>query len=119
MYAIKKDLMSFTTMDKPGFTCMLKLFNHCYEQPSRKYISKTVVPDLYNITREIMKLELKKAFFFNLWSSDTLHPCIWDMKSFCLQTTYLRNDHTGDTLAEVLDDACGGMEIEHRAASLH
>ena len=125
-YAIAKDSMPFTTVEKPGFTRMLKVFDHCYEPPSRKYFSKTAVPRLYNITKEKVELELKSIKFFSsttdLWSSETLHPYTsftvhfitndWDMKSFCLQTAFLPDDHTGDTLAEALEATLDGWKLD-------
>ena len=126
MYAIAKDSMPFTTIEKPGFLKMLHTFDPRYVPPGRKYISKTAVPHLYNATREKVEMELKKIQFFSsttdLWSSETLHPYMsytihyvdkeWKMRSFCLQTAFLPTDHTGDNLAEALEATIDGWNLK-------
>ena len=125
-YAIAKESMAFTTVEKPGFRKMLSTFDQQYVPPSRKYFSKTAVPHLYSATRETVEIELKNIEFFSstsdLWSSETLHPYIsytihyinkeWEMKSFCLQTAFLPTDHTGDNLAEDLEATLDGWNLK-------
>lgn len=125
-FAIAKDSMPFTTVERPGFKKLLQTFDQRYVPPGRKYFSKTAVPRLYNATREKVETELKSIQFFSsttdLWSSRTLHPYMsytihyidqeWEMRSYCLQTAFLPSDHTGDNIADALEATMNGWNLK-------
>lgn len=93
---------------------------------SRKYFSKTAIPRLYTETREKVENELKQVKHFSattdLWSSQTLHPYMsytvhfineaWEMKSLCLETSFLPQDHTGANLADALEANWGLKKVD-------
>ena len=57
-YAIAKDMMPLSYVETPGFEKMLSMFDSKYKMPSRKYISQTAIPTLYNSTTEKVETEL-------------------------------------------------------------
>lgn len=125
-YAIAKDMLPFTAVEKPGFKKMLSSFDSRYQLPSRKYFSKTGIPQLYNSTKASVEEEIKGVKHFSattdLWSSEDMHPYMsltihfltasWELKNLCLQTTFLPCDHTGDNLADALKSALDSWELK-------
>ena len=47
-----KDSLPIQTVERPGFTALLKAFDSRYRIPSRKYFSQTALPSLYSTTKE-------------------------------------------------------------------
>ena len=125
-YTIAKDMMPFTTVERPGFKRLLSVFDKKYELPGRKYFSQTAIPSLYCTTREKVEAELQSIEFFSattdLWSSETLHPFMsytvhfinnsWQYRSLRLQTSFLPSDHTADNLAEALTAALESWSLK-------
>lgn len=106
------------TVEKPAFREMLESFDKQYELPSRKYFSNTVIPQLFNETKEKIIAELHDLNFFSattdMWSSVNMTPFMsltvhfiknWELKSRCLQTAFTPESHTADNLAESLSSA--------------
>lgn len=107
------------TVEKPAFREMLQSFDKQYELPSKKYFSNTVIPQLFNETKEKIITELHDLDFFStttdMWSSVHMTPFMsltvhfinknWDLKSRCLQTAFTPESHTADNLAESLRSA--------------
>ncbi|KAI2647756.1 E3 SUMO-protein ligase ZBED1 [Labeo rohita] len=84
------------TVEKPAFREMLESFDKQYELLSRKYFSNTVIPQLFNETKEKIITELHDLDFFSVMCL-TVHFVNknWDPKS----------SHTADNLAESLHGA--------------
>ena len=115
-YFLAKDSQAMYTVEKPGFKKMLKTFDAKYKPPGRKYFSETAIPSLYSSLREQLVTELSSVKHFSattdLWSSIGLRPYLsytvhyidstWTLKSKCLQTHYMPEDHTAGNLAEAL-----------------
>ena len=49
---IAKDAQPLSTVDRPGFMCMVTKLNPRYQLPSRKHFSNTEIPQLYYISCE-------------------------------------------------------------------
>ncbi|XP_073457240.1 E3 SUMO-protein ligase ZBED1-like [Aquarana catesbeiana] len=116
---IATDMLPVYSVEKRGFSNLLKVLDARYTVPSRRYFSDVALPQLYNKTRQKILSELKGMDFYaattDLWSSRTMQPYMsltvhyvsesWDMRSVCLQTSYFPQDHTGETIAVELKDA--------------
>ena len=126
VYYIARDCLPIYTVEKPGFKKLLGTFDARYEIPSRTYFSRTALPALYAKVCDDVKAELQGATFFSatsdLWSSQGLLPYIsltvhfltseWKLKSRCLQTKFLPQDHTGDNIAECLHETLGMWDLK-------
>ena len=125
-FCLTKDVMPIYSVEKPGFRELLKAFDPQYELPSRKYFSNTAIPSLYTQTREKVMHEMSHAQYFaattDLWSSTTTEPYIsctvhfvgdnWKLQSYCLQTMYCPEDHTGENLASALESTLEAWKLE-------
>ena len=101
-YCLAKDSLPIQTVERLGFTALLKEFDSRYQIPSRKYFSQTALPSLYSTTKEKVTGELKQVKFFSattdLWSSIGLKPYMsytlhyidshWTLQTRCLQTHF-------------------------------
>ena len=117
-YYLAKDMRPAYSVELPGFRSMVSKLNPRYGLPSRNYFSRTGIPSLYNEVREEVerKLEGEAAVNFSgttdLWTSGSSDPYItftvhyvnstWQLRSYCLGTTYLAEDHTGENIKESL-----------------
>ncbi|XP_038064087.1 E3 SUMO-protein ligase ZBED1-like [Patiria miniata] len=113
---IGKEMLPFYTVEKEGFRKMLAAFDRQYELPGRKYFSNTAIPELYNKVRGEVASLLRSIDFFSattdMWSSNTMVPFMsltvhfitdnWELKSRCLQTAFIPDNHTAETLNEAL-----------------
>ena len=118
-YCIAKDMLPIRIVENEGFKTLVKKLDPQYELPTRKYISKKAIPDLYSVTRESAKSQISTADFFaattDIWSSSTMEPylsytlhhisedCSWQLKNHCLETLYLPQNHAGTNIAEALE----------------
>ena len=62
-YFIAKDFLTIYTVEKSGFTWLLRMFDSRYQLLSRSYFSRTAIPALYESVRERVKQGLDKVFF--------------------------------------------------------
>ena len=78
MHCIAKDMLPIRIVEKEGFRALIKKLDSHYELPSRKYMSKKAIPELYSVTRESVKSQISTTEFFsattNIWSSSTMEP---------------------------------------------
>ena len=100
MYWIRKEMLPVYAVQKEGFANLLKQFDPQYKLPSRKYFSKTVIPKLYDCTREsvfhsIKNLKLYSAttdMWYNPYMSYIIHEvtkhCFWYTPGYFLDTKY-------------------------------
>ena len=90
-----KEMIPFNTVKKPG---MMRKLDPRYEVPSRKYFSKTALPSLQRVLKELQEAEYYSVTT-DLWSSTgklepylavTLHYINqeWGLKSCCLSTLF-------------------------------
>ena len=114
-HCIAKDALPIYIVEKAGFR---HDFDGRYTLPSRSYFSRTAIPALYESTRQVVLKEVEAVEYYSattdLWSSVGLKPYIsftihfidkdWKLRSRCLQTEFLPDDHTADNIAEALED---------------
>lgn len=93
-------MVPLSVLDKTAFREMLKIFDPQYEPPSRKYLSVTAIPAVYEQTRSAVAIKVQGATFFSattdLWSSNGSQPYLrytvhfinddWQLCNKCLQT---------------------------------
>ena len=109
-------MMPFNIVERPGFKKLVRKLDERYQVPSRKYFSKTAILALYADTRGKISESLKNVEYFSIttdmWSSNTMQPYLgvtahfidknWQLQSYCLQTTFVPENHTADNLVMVL-----------------
>ena len=125
-YAIAKDMLPLSTVEKPGFQNMLSTFDNRYQLPNRKYMSNTAIPSLYLSVKDKVADELKEMVFFSgttdLWSSRGMVPYLgftihfidnaWNLKSRVLQTVFMPEDHTADHLAQAFESTLETWDLK-------
>ena len=124
---LAQNMQPFYTVDKPGFKRMVRMLDPKYSLPSRKYFSDTEIPRLYSELKEgVVKPAVQGADYFtattDLWTSSAKHPYLsftvhfiandWELRSFCLDTVPVFEDHTGQNLAETVLDILGNWELQ-------
>lgn len=123
---IAKDMVPIATVEQDGFIQLLKTMDPRYQLPSRNYFAREVLPKMYTDVRESLAARLAKVSHFalttDMWSSyRTCEPYMtvtihfmedWDMKSACLQTSYFPKDHTGEHIAEALQDVLTSWKLD-------
>lgn len=97
---------------------MLKTFDPRYQVPSRNFFSETLIPQLYQATKEKLVEQLNQAYYVSLttdgWTSRnnasyitvTAHwlDATWKICSAVLQTTQLSQSHTAENLLAYLNN---------------
>ncbi|KAM9456199.1 E3 SUMO-protein ligase ZBED1 [Clarias gariepinus] len=126
---IAKEMLPFSIVEKPAFRRMLQTFDSQYELPGRTYASQTAIPQLYNSIKDDILNEIKDIQFFSattdMWSSSNMTPYMsltihyisadWSLHSKCLETRYVPDNHTADTLGENLKSAVADWGLdEHK-----
>ena len=120
IFCLARDILPIATVDKPGFRAMLHKFNPRYKLPSRNHFTKVCIPNLVSETRSMIEKQIAVgnvgcySATTDLWSSAAGDPYItltchainqqWELKSYCLQTNYLPQDHTAVNIKEVLNE---------------
>ena len=126
-YFLAKDMQPFYTVEKQGFQKMVSVFDPKYILPSRNYFSEKEIPRMYSEVRDnIVNPAVTKASFYaattDLWTSCARHPFMsftihftddkWELKTFCLDTVPILQDHTGHNLAEAIQDVMANWELD-------
>ena len=125
---LARDMLPLSTVDKPGFRTMLQKFNPRYQLPTCKHFTKVAIPRLVlevrsNIECQIASRELEYfSATTDLWTSASGDPYItltchfidhsWELKSLCLQTHYIPEDHTAENISEVLAGTLQQWKLE-------
>ena len=119
--------MPISIAERPGFKYMLLKLNPRYQIPSRQHFTDYEISQLYShVKDDIVAESLKEVNFFaaitDLWSSDSCHPYLtlsihfistnWDLKSFCLDTAELYEDHTGRNIADAVTDVFDNLRLQ-------
>ncbi|XP_076836729.1 E3 SUMO-protein ligase ZBED1-like [Brachyhypopomus gauderio] len=123
-YHIAKDMVPISTVEQKGFVQLIKTLDQRYQLPSRNYFAREVLPKMYTEVGESLAGQLAKVPHFalttDMWSSRTCEPYMsvtvhfmedWELKSACLQTSYFPQDHTGEHIAEALQDALTSWKL--------
>ncbi|XP_035994647.1 zinc finger BED domain-containing protein 1-like [Fundulus heteroclitus] len=119
-------MLPFNIVEKPAFRKMLQTFDRQYELPRKTYISQTAIPQLYSSIKEDILKEIQDISFFSatsdMWSSSNMTPYMsltihyiaadWTLHSKCLETRYVPDNHTADTLGENLKSALADWGLD-------
>ena len=120
-------MQPFHTVEMQECREMVHAFNPKYELPSRKYLSTTEITRLYmNMKESIIKPAVQNAQYFSanidLWTSCSNHPYLsftihfltkdWELKFYCLDNVPLFEEHTGQNLADVIQDILANWELK-------
>ena len=62
-YCIAKDMLPIWIVEKEGFKTLVKKRDPRYELPTREYMSKKAIPDLYRVTKESVISQISRADF--------------------------------------------------------
>ena len=125
-YYLAKDVQPYCTVECPGFRKLILELNPRYQMPSRKYFSQQEFPRLYTKVKDtVVNPKLAEIEYFSattdLWSSRATHPYLsytvhfvdhnWELKSFCLETVPLFDDHTGANICESIEDIMTNWQL--------
>ncbi|KAK0142973.1 Zinc finger BED domain-containing protein 1 [Merluccius polli] len=112
IHYITKEMRPFNTVDKPTFKHMLYSFDGQYELPSKNYISKMVIPNVYHKVNGDMLNDLKNIPFYSATTEID-----WTLQTRCLETRYIPENHTADILAEALESALADWALDEHKLS--
>ena len=117
---LAKDCLPIYTVEKKGFIEMLRRFNPRYQLPSRSHFSRVAIPALYNATKEKIQSEILSdmEFFHRLQICGAWQLCnhsyisysvhfidqSWNLRSYCLQSHFIPEDHTGVNIKDHLTE---------------
>ena len=116
---LAKDMLPIYTVEKPGFKSMIHQFNPRYQLPGRMHFNRVALPALASdVTADIERELASNLCFFSgttdLWTSGAGDPYLsftchfidpyWELKSYCLSTQYLPEDHTAHNIKEALSE---------------
>ncbi len=117
-YHIAKDMAPESVVEKSGFKKLINTLDPRHNLPSHKYFAETALPKLYIKVREELADQLTNVTHFSttadIWSSRTCEPYLsltvhyidnGELKSKCLQVSFLPEDHTGKIITQGLKDA--------------
>ncbi|XP_069388963.1 E3 SUMO-protein ligase ZBED1-like [Paralichthys olivaceus] len=120
-------MVPIATVEQVGFKKLLKTMDPRYELPSRNYFAREALPQMYNEVRLSLADRLANVTHFaltsDMWSSRTCGPYMsvtvhfiqdWEIKTVCLQTSYFPQDHTGEHIAEALQDAIASWKLQEK-----
>ena len=118
-YYLAKDMQPLYAVERPGFKKLVAKLDPKYALPSRNHFSETEIPGLYNEMQDnVVTSQLKEAKYFSsttdLWTSYVNQPYFsltihffdkeWVLRSYCLDTTPLFEDYTGQNISETIKD---------------
>ena len=113
---IAVDNEPFAIVEHDGFTRLLKLLEPCYQLPSSKYFSETLIPEMYEKVKNKVKHSLSNIDYVSIttdiWSSVaqdsyislTCHSITDDFQyqHICLHAAPFNERHTGEHIATML-----------------
>ncbi|XP_076849420.1 E3 SUMO-protein ligase ZBED1-like [Brachyhypopomus gauderio] len=126
---IAREMLPMRLVESESFTELVNVLEPRYTVPSRKYFSGTALPTLYDDTRKAVEKAVQSLTHFatttDLWSSRTSEPYLsltihfidesWRLRSYCLQTSYFPESHTGEIIALGLKDALASWSLKEEA----
>ena len=118
-FLLAKDMLIIYTVEKPGFQSMICQFNPCYQLPRCNHFTRVAFPMLAAEVKADIELEIANNLHFfsttsDMWTSVAGDPYLsftchfinpqWELKSVCLSTQYLPEDHTAANIKESLEE---------------
>lgn len=115
---VSKDLQTFSIVEDHGFRRFVKELDPRYELPSRRTLTRSLLPDLYSVTREKIRKGIDASNHVSvttdIWSSQNTESYMtltahyfdsnFELKSAVLDTKLLTESHTAQYLNSVLKD---------------
>ena len=116
---IALDMQPFYIVERKGFREMLQMFDPKYKLPSRKHFVDVEIPKLFTEMKcKVLHCLSDHVEYFaattDLWTSAASHPYLnftvhfinkdWKLQCFCLDTIPLFSDHTGQNIADAIQD---------------
>ncbi|XP_008180150.1 zinc finger BED domain-containing protein 1-like [Acyrthosiphon pisum] len=105
-YFIAVDMMPYNIVAKEGFKLYTKALNSSYNIPSRKTITDSKIPKMYNETKTNIESIINNTYFSSFttdcWTSGSNKPFLALTGSVCLGCVELSEDHTGENMADTL-----------------
>ncbi|XP_077467105.1 E3 SUMO-protein ligase ZBED1 [Stigmatopora argus] len=125
-FYLAKDMCPIDTVSNEGFRKLVKALDNKYNIPSRNFFSKMALPALYQKCRGHIEKDILNADLFaittDLWSSRAKEPYLsitihfidgdFEMKSWCLQTSFFLQDNTGEAVAQGLREAIASWNLQ-------
>ncbi|XP_071786524.1 E3 SUMO-protein ligase ZBED1-like [Asterias amurensis] len=117
-YHIARDMKPIYTVEEPGFIRMLQKFDPRYVVPSRKTISTSVIPKMYEDlrTNTIAPFVETSEFFSlttDLWTARNMSQFLgvtfhaispsWELKSYTLENMECPPPHDADSIGSTLE----------------
>ena len=129
---IVEDSQPLSVVEDKGFKRLVNGLNPRYDLPSRREISRTLLPSVYKRKVDRVRQELKKASHISLitdiWTSRQTKAFItvtahyispeWILKSAVLDTVRMVKSHTADNIAEEIRHICNKWEISEKIRSI-
>ncbi|KAF4525106.1 hypothetical protein B566_EDAN006328 [Ephemera danica] len=112
------EMQPYSLVENAGFILLLTTFLPGFKMPSRKTLTDSIIPRLYNSVAASFRTMLLAASYFAIttdnWTSVAMQAYIavtvhfiddnWDLIGLCLCCKEMSIDHTADNLADVLID---------------
>ncbi|XP_057694544.1 E3 SUMO-protein ligase ZBED1-like [Corythoichthys intestinalis] len=125
-YYLAKDMCPIDTVSNEGFIKMIKTLDNKYTIPPRNFFSKMALPTLYQKCRGKIEKDILNVDFFavttDIWSSRAMEPYLstsihfidgdFEMKSWCLQTSFFPQDNTGEAVAQGLREIITSWSLQ-------
>ena len=125
-YFIAKDSQPFYTVEKEGFKKMVSIFDPKYSLPLQNYLLKSKFLSSTMSYESVVKPAVNGANYYavktDLWTSSARHPFMsftmhfiddhWQLKTFCLDSVPIVDDHTGQNLADAVQDILVNWELD-------
>ena len=127
-FCLARDMLPISTVDKVGFREMLRTFNPRYKLLCRNHFINIAIPELVAETRSSIESQITDGNIYHfaattdMWTSAAGDPYItltchaisqqWELKSYCLQTHYLPQDHTAVNIKDVLLETLHEWNLE-------
>lgn len=122
---ITTDMQQMSIVEDKGFRSFVLGLDPRYTLPSRREITRKLLPTKYELARKELYDELQEtpylALTTDIWSSRqtrgyitvTIHYITseWVLKSSVLETARLTKDHTAENIATELTDICNKWDI--------
>ncbi|XP_005113571.2 zinc finger BED domain-containing protein 1-like, partial [Aplysia californica] len=131
---ITRDLQPFSIVEDRGFRGFVRGLDPRYELPSRRTLSRDLLPRKFQAEEQKLKASLESvthvAITTDLWTSRQTESYItvtahyflplpsWDLQSAVLTTQRVTVDHTAANIAKVLTDIFHHWGIEDKISSI-
>ncbi len=123
-----EEMVPLNRVEKLAFKSMLQKFDKQYELPGKTYFSETAVPKMYNTVKTLIKMELMNVDYFSattdMWSSVNMTSYMsltvhylsmeWTLKSRCLETVFMPENHTSDNISDALRHAFEEWSLDEK-----